>query len=183
MQPMELIVDNLDPQWEWSDGIATSIASDAWRTKPSGALSWWGRTGTYCTWNTPDLPFSEPAEYEVFTWVASENPDNPGTYYNRDANAIYTIRDAFGVDHEFVFSQQDARGLGWVSLGKYWFSDDGTDEYVRITSGAQSGQPVTSYDAVRWLWTPPPAPIEVIPEPAGLGLIGLALLAVRRRRS
>ena len=175
LEPLEFIVDNLDPEWNWSGPVAASDAVDAWRT-----LSYWGREGTACTWNTPALPFSEATEYEVFTWIASEKTSAPGTYYDRDSNAIYTIKHAFG-ETEFVFDQNLARGQGWYSLGTWSFTGDGT-EYVSITSGAQAGQPVTSYDAVRWLWTPPPQ-VQAIPEPTGLGLVGLALLAVRRRRS
>jgi hypothetical protein len=182
-EPMEFIVDNLDfPEfWSYTGGIkSNSNVNDAWREYSSGHVAWYGREGTACVWETPYLPFEEPTEYEVFTWIASEKPSAPGTYYDRDANAVYTIKHAFG-EETFVFDQHLARGQGWVSLGKWFFTGDAF-EFVKIESGSGADGPITSYDAVRWLWTPPPQE-QAVTEPGSLGLIGLALLAVRKRRS
>ena len=179
LQPMEFIVDNLDfaDYWSWSAGIKTNSVIDGWREYPTGPDAWYGREGTWAQWDAPSLPFEEPTEYEVFTWVAATSPGD--ILRERDPIALYTIKHAEG-ETVFEFDQNTAPGT-WVSLGKYLFTNDGL-EYVRIDSQAPDGAPVTSYDAVRWLWTPPPQ-VQAIPEPTGLGLIGLALLTIRRRRS
>jgi len=174
IDPITNVVDNLDfDYFEWSGAISVGTSTDAWRTKSAGAYSYKGQDGTYCTWNTPDLAFEgTETEYNVYTWVAAEPL--------LDTSAEYTVRYANGEEWTAVLNQS-ALGTGtWVLLGTFPFLGDGT-EYVRITSGA-TGSRYTSYDAVMWEWAPPEAPVEVVPEPAGLGLIGLALLGVRRRR-
>ena len=178
-EPMEFIVDNLDypDYWSLSAGLKTNDVIDGWREYPTGAFAWYGREDTWAQWDAPALPFEEPTEYEVFTWVAATSPG--GILRERDPIALYTIKHADG-ETVFEFDQNTAPGT-WVSLGKYFFTNDGL-EYVRIDNGSGADGPVTSYDAVRWLWTPPEAPVSAIPEPAGLGLIGLALLGLRKKR-
>ena len=65
---------------------------------------------------------------------------------------------------------------GFYELGTFNLS---SSSEFRITGWVASTEYVTSGV---WQFTPTEAPL-VIPGPAGLGLMGLALLAVRRRRS
>ena len=184
----EIIVDNQDfplaeKVWLWLergtsdewDGSSfyTTDDSDIDGTTP-------GHQGNWFRWNTPVMPFAAVTEYEVFVWYSSARPDPDDGYYNSDSMAEYTVHYAGGVSDPIIIDQNVDSGT-WVSLGFFPFSGESTDEYVQLTR-TPNATGTTSADAVRWLWTLPAAQEPVVPEPAGLGLIGLSLLALKKRR-
>ncbi len=125
------------------------------------------------------MPFAEVTEYEVFVWYTSEPGAGYGAEYaGSDSMAEYTVHYAGGVSGPIIIDQSVNSGT-WVSLGFFQFSGESAVEYVQLTRTLNATGP-TSADAVRWLWTRPEVPV---PEPAGLGLVGFALLVMRRKRS
>ena len=167
----EVIVDNLDIS------LIEKSTSFVWYERGT-ADEWDGSSyyaqnqGNWFRWNTPVMPFAEVTEYEVFVWYSTERQG--GGYFNSDSAAEYIVHHAGGSE-TFIIDQDENPGQ-WVSLGFFPFSGESAAEYVQLTRTIADGSDgVTSGDAVRWLWTRP------IPEPGGLGLIGLALLVVRKR--
>ena len=211
-QSIEMVVDNLDPEFTQYEPNGDPFvytfpdSSNTWRERSTsdewdGRSQWTNTTGAYAIWGTPLLPFEEATEYEVFVWFSAEKPDGTG-YYGTDQFAEYTVvySDGLGglLSEVFVINQDIDEDSGrWIQLGEqedgsfrtFLFTGERTEEgdpieYVKLMRTDQAFGGVTSADAVMWRWVAPEAPaVEVIPEPAGLGLIGLALLAARRRRN
>jgi len=190
----DFITDDEDPEcsvgWNWDE----SAAADAWDGGSRETLVAATNSAMYMIWAPPpELPIAD--DYDVYVWYSAEDPSNPGTYLDRDSAAEYRVYyDGWQTSGGYttIIIDQDRRddvyGSGkWVLLGTFPFGGDGTFEAVALLRGAGSaGDGPTSGDAVMWRWpagVPLDPPVVPIPEPGGLALIGLALLAVRRRRS
>ena len=195
----EFIVDNLDFENPIGSGHPIGHIERIWVWNERGSVDEWdnssyyttndgdtdpetpGHQGNWFRWHTPTLLFEEATDYEVFVWYSAERPT--GGYYNSDSMAMYTVHHAGGVSDPIIIDQNVGSGT-WVSLGFFPFTADSDEEYVQLERTLSATGP-TSADAVKWVWTQPfvEVPEDTIPEPAGLGLTGLALLAMRRRRS
>ena len=209
LEPIEFIVDDGDRvgqergPWKESGGWDDDNASDSWAgdsrlASAAGKTMEWHPPGNYEQWADDNGDYLRTALpildlYEVYVWYSAEDPDHPDTYLARDSAAVYKVYEAGWsfADPSTITTiiidqnlRDDVYGSGkWVLLGTFPFGGHSAlSEGVLLTS---SGNGPTSGDAVMWRYvmSVPEPPEPVIPEPAGLGVIGLALLAVRRRRS
>ena len=114
------------------------------------------------------------------SWTAYNNSsytDDAGYYFRSDGTEESEVVAKEGVTQRLLADQVstgDGLWSGFHELGT--FNLNSSSEF-RITGWVASTEYVTSGV---WQFTESSAPI---PEPAGLGLMGLALLAVRRKRS
>jgi len=118
-----------------------------WRDKKTGGTNnhfWWTYTtaGTaidtgYAVW-TPNLP--ETGFYEVFTYIPAID--------NQTDSAKYVINHSDGMS-EVRIDQATAAG-SWISLGKYFFENDGTQN-VRLGDGAGIKGKKIVFDAVKFV--------------------------------
>jgi len=130
-------------------------------------------SGTDMIW-TPGLTgkFSVDA-----SWAAGHTAHGPNTAYYFDPDGAGAAPETLivaGIDQENL-----ANG-GFPAAGTSWsgFYELGTFDLTPSSEFRINGATITT-----GVWQFTPVAGVVVPEPAGLGLIGLALLAVRRKRS
>ena len=144
-QPLEVIVDNRDPNTEqikkwWPSVAPNPFGEDSVKQQYPGAFfSWY-----------PRLP--RPGDYNVYAWW---------TYHpNRSSSVSYTITHDDGSWKVQVNQQDPNLGGQWNLLGRFTFSKPG--RVPKVTVDTTSGQ--ASADAVRFVFAGelPPEPGEII---------------------
>ena len=134
-------------------------------TAPGGRYWTPGLTGTYVV---------------EASWATGHNSD-AAYYFRSDGSLGSEVAVALDVDQGLMADLStppagDASWSGYFELGTFTLIPSST---FRIHTVGPSTSPITTG---LWQFSEPGGAV-VVPEPAGLGLIGLALLAVRRKRS
>ena len=162
--------------WGPGDGLLTGTpepagANNRYLTQyPGTADGYWtpGLTGTYLV---------------EASWATNGNHGHNVDYYFRSdgtaGSAVITLAD--GIDQKYLNDQATTGSMTWSGYYVLGTFDLTTASVFHIDQDGSWNTGSGSVSTCLWQFSEPA--VVVVPEPAGLGLIGLALLAVRRRRS
>lgn len=144
--PVEVIVDNSDPEFSITGGgWGTSANAGFYGT--NSLFNFGGPAGTDRAEWRPNLPVA--GQYDVYAWwVASSN---------RALAAPYRV--VYATNTANTPMNQTANGGQWNLLGNFGFNA-GTSGYVDLTDNVPSDR-VVSADAIRWVYSGEFVPVEL----------------------
>lgn len=132
------------------ESVSFNGPQDSWRYVNYGysgnshwTFAWDDDVSNWAVW-TPHLP--EPGNYEVLVFIPEQNSDTLQAKYHVFHN---------DTDVEVVINQTQYSNE-WVSLGNFWFNNNG-QEYIYL--GDNTGEPLSSelsivFDAVKFIFLP-----------------------------
>ncbi len=136
-QPLEIIVDNLDPEFT-TNGAWNESGSPGEHNSSSVFTYVANRTATW----TPNLP--QAGFYDVYVWW---------TYYagaGRDTIALYTVNHTDGSSPIVINQNEEANASQWFFLGNFEFNS-GSSGSITVTRQPSATGGATSADAVRFV--------------------------------